>query len=85
MTSLGRVISGDKVVVVEPLELLLQVQAELFSNLGLTPTIDVTSTNALSSPCPLKFSTEFGMRVSIANEFIYAHPIPEDVVSVLEY
>jgi hypothetical protein len=25
------------------------------------------------------------MRVSIANEFIYAHPIPEDVVSVLEH
>jgi len=80
-----RVVKADTVQDVFPLELTLAAQLELFEMLGLTPTIDVTSTNWKSSPCPYKYSTEHGMHVSLAGSCVYAHPLPADAVSVLEH
>eukprot|EP00798_Chlamydomonas_sp_ICE-L_P017492 gene17492-23800_t len=53
-----------------PSELKLGTQASLFEYIGLHPMIDVNSSNNLSSPCPQKYTTGEGMKVSLSGEFI---------------
>ena len=47
------------------------------------PSIDVTSTDSDSSPCPTKLPLESAIEQLLAGRRIYAHPKKEDAASVL--